>query len=79
MTPRGVLAALIGGGIAGLLGKVPGLDIALKEDLGLIGFAASAAILFGVSFFNRKRSLPARHKVNSSLGGDQTCPSCLIF
>jgi len=55
VTPRGALAALIGGGVVGLLGKIPGLDIPLKEDLGLIGFAVSAVLLFGVSFLTRKR------------------------
>jgi len=55
VTPRGALAALIGGGIIGLLGKIPGLDIPLKSDLGLIGFAVSAVLLFGVSFLTRKR------------------------
>jgi SSS family solute:Na+ symporter len=58
VTPRGALAALIGGGVVGLLGKVPGLDIPLKGDLGLIGFAVSAVLLFGVSFFDPKRSSP---------------------
>jgi SSS family solute:Na+ symporter len=56
VTPRGALAALIGGGLIGLLGKMPGLDIPLKGDLGLIGFAASAVLLFGVSFLNPRRS-----------------------
>ena len=56
LTPQGALAALIGGGIIGLLGKIPGLDIPLKEDLGLIGFAVSAILLFGVSFLSLKRS-----------------------
>jgi solute:Na+ symporter, SSS family len=55
-TPRGALAALIGGGVIGLLGKIPGLDIPLKGDLGLIGFAVSAILLFGVSFLDRRRS-----------------------
>jgi SSS family solute:Na+ symporter len=55
VTPRGALAALIGGGVVGLLGKVPGLDIPLKSDLGLIGFAVSAVLLFGVSFLTRRR------------------------
>ena len=55
VTPRGALAALIGGGIIGLLGKIPGLDIPLKGDLGLIGFAVSAILLFGVSLLTRKR------------------------
>jgi len=56
VTPRGALAALIGGGVVGLLGKVPGLDIPLKGDLGLIGFAVSAVLLFGVSLLDPKRS-----------------------
>jgi len=55
VTPRGALAALIGGGTIGLLGKIPGLDIPLKGDLGLIGFTVSAILLFGVSFLTRKR------------------------
>jgi SSS family solute:Na+ symporter len=57
VTPRGALAALIGGGAIGLLGKIPGLDIPLKSDLGLIGFAVSAVLLFGVSYLHLKRSL----------------------
>ena len=56
VTPQGALAALIGGGIIGLLGKVPGLDIPLKGDLGLIGFAVSAVLLFGVSFLSSNGS-----------------------
>ncbi len=56
LTPQGALAALIGGGTIGLLGKIPGLDVPLKGDLGLIGFAASALLLFGVSFLDLKRS-----------------------
>jgi len=55
VTPRGALAALIGGGVVGLMGKIPGLDIPLKGDLGLIGFAVSAVLLFGVSFLDLKR------------------------
>jgi SSS family solute:Na+ symporter len=55
VTPRAALAALIGGGIIGLMGKIPGLGIPLKEDLGLIGFAVSAILLFAVSFLARKR------------------------
>jgi len=58
VTPQGALAALIGGGVVGLLGKIPGLDIPLKGDLGLIGFAVSAILLFGVSFLDLKRSSP---------------------
>jgi SSS family solute:Na+ symporter len=55
VTPHGALAALIGGGVIGLLGKIPSLDIPLKGDLGLIGFAASAVLLFGVSYLTRDR------------------------
>ena len=53
VTPQGALVALVGGGIAGLLGKIPGLDIPLKGELPLIGFAISAILLFGVSFLTR--------------------------
>jgi SSS family solute:Na+ symporter len=53
VTPQGALAALIGGGLIALLGKIPGLSIPLKGDLGLIGFAMSAILLFGVSFLSR--------------------------
>jgi SSS family solute:Na+ symporter len=56
VTPRGALTALIGGGIIGLLGQLPGLDIPLKGDLGLIGFAVSAVFLFGVSFLDLMRA-----------------------
>jgi SSS family solute:Na+ symporter len=56
VTPRGALAALIGGGITCLMGKIPGLNVPLKGDLGLIGFAVSAVLLFGVSFLDLKRS-----------------------
>jgi SSS family solute:Na+ symporter len=56
VTPRGALAALTGGGVIGLAGKIPYLNIPLKEDFGLIGFAVSAILLFGVSFLDRKRS-----------------------
>jgi solute:Na+ symporter, SSS family len=55
VTPQGAMAALIGGGVIGLMGKIPGLDIPLKEDLGLIGFAVSAVLLFGVSYLARRR------------------------
>ena len=54
VTPRGALAALIGGGVIGLMGKIPNLDIPLKGDLGLVGFAISAILLFGVSYLTRK-------------------------
>ncbi|MBN2186854.1 MAG: sodium:solute symporter family protein [Dehalococcoidia bacterium] len=53
VTSQGALAALIGGGAIGLVGKIPYLDIPLKGDLGLIGFAISALLLFGVSFITR--------------------------
>ena len=56
VTPQGAMAALIGGGVIGLMGKIPSLDIPLKGDLGLIGFAVSAVLLFGVSFLSLKRS-----------------------
>jgi len=56
VTPQGALAALIGGGTIGLLGKIPSLDIPLKGDLGLIGFGASAVLLFGVSYLGRRSS-----------------------
>jgi SSS family solute:Na+ symporter len=55
VTPQGALVALIGGGAIGLMGKIPGLSIPLKGDLGLIGFAISAILLFGVSFLTRNR------------------------
>ena len=53
VTSQGALAALIGGGVVGLMGKIPGLDIPLKQDLGLIGFVLSALLLFVVSFLTR--------------------------
>ena len=56
VTPQGALVALIGGGTIGLLGKIPSLDIPLKGDLGLIGFGASAVLLFGVSYLDRRSS-----------------------
>ena len=56
VTPQGALAALIGGGVIGLMGKIPGFDIPLKGDLGLIGFAVSAILLFGVSYLDLKKS-----------------------
>jgi SSS family solute:Na+ symporter len=55
VTPQGALAALIGGGVIGLLGKMPGLDIPFKGDLGLIGFGVSAILLFGVSYLGLRR------------------------
>jgi len=56
VTPQGALAALIGGGLIGLIGKIPGLDIPLKGELGLIGFGVSAILLFGVSFLFRTKA-----------------------
>ncbi|MDY7018857.1 MAG: sodium:solute symporter family protein [Chloroflexota bacterium] len=55
VTSQGAMAALIGGGMIGLAGKLPGLDFPLKGDLGLIGFAASAILLFGVSFITGRK------------------------
>jgi SSS family solute:Na+ symporter len=55
VTSWGALASIIGGGLVGLLGKIPGLDIPLKGDLPLIGFAFSIVLLFGVSFFTKFR------------------------
>jgi SSS family solute:Na+ symporter len=55
VTAPGALAALVGGGVIGLLGRIPGLDIPLKGDLGLIGFGASIVLLFGVSYLDRRR------------------------
>jgi len=54
VTSQGALVALIGGGVVGLAGKIPGLDIPVKEDLGLTGFALSALLLFAVSFLSLK-------------------------
>lgn len=56
LTPEGALAALIGGGVIGLMGEIPHLNIPLKGELGLIGFAVSAILLFGVSFLTRKKT-----------------------
>jgi len=53
--PQGALAALVGGGVVGLVGKIPVLNIPFKDDLGLIGFAISAILLFGVSFIVRRK------------------------
>ncbi len=60
LTPEGALAALIGGGVVGLLGRIPGFDFWLKSDLPLIGFALSAVLLFVVSLLKsaRKVELP---------------------
>jgi SSS family solute:Na+ symporter len=53
VTWQGALAAMIGGGALGLMGKIPAVDVPLKGDLGLIGFAVSAILLFTVSYFIR--------------------------
>jgi SSS family solute:Na+ symporter len=58
VTAQGALAALTGGGIIALVGKIPYLGIPFKGDLGLIGFAISAILLFGVSFITRSDSNP---------------------
>jgi SSS family solute:Na+ symporter len=55
LTSQAALVALVGGGVTGLLGKIPGLDIPMKDDLGLIGFAVSAILLFGVSWLTMKK------------------------
>ncbi|MFW6151095.1 MAG: sodium:solute symporter family protein [Chloroflexota bacterium] len=52
VTSGGALSALIGGGGLGLLSKLP-LGIGGGEDLGLVAFGASAALLFGVSLIQR--------------------------
>jgi len=57
--PQGALAALVGGGIVGLVGRIPGLNIPFRDDLGLIGFAVSAILLFGVSFIVRRKGFKA--------------------
>ena len=59
LTPQAALAALITGGMVGLLGKIPGLEIPLKEDLGLIGVAISAVVLFSLSFLSKGKILAA--------------------
>jgi len=45
----GAIASLIGGGSIGLLGRLPGIDVPYKADLGLIGFFTSIILLFFVS------------------------------
>jgi SSS family solute:Na+ symporter len=50
---KGALAALIGGGLMGLLGRIPGIELPFKNDFGLIGFATSITLLFFVSFITR--------------------------
>ena len=57
VTWQGALAAMICGGAIGLIGKIPIVDVPFKEDLGLIGFAVSAILLFVVSFITRKKIL----------------------
>ena len=57
VTWQGALAAMICGGGIGLIGKIPIVDVPLKDDLGLIGFAVSAILLFVVSYFTRKKIL----------------------
>jgi CBS-domain-containing membrane protein len=55
VTWQGALAAMIGGGVIGLLGKIPAVDFSLKDDLGLIGFGVSAILLFAVSYLTRAK------------------------
>lgn len=50
----GAIASLIGGGGIGLAGRLPGLEIPYKEDLGLIGFFTSIILLFLVSYLKRR-------------------------
>jgi len=57
--PQGALAALEGGGVLGLVGIIPGLNIPFSDDLGLMGFAISAILLFGVSFIVRRKGFQA--------------------
>jgi len=57
VTWQGALAAMICGGAIGLMGKIPIVDVPFKEDLGLIGLAVSAILLFVVSYFTRKKIL----------------------
>ena len=57
LTSQGALAAVVGGGIVGLLGKIPVVDVPLKDDLGLIAFAISAVLLFAVSYLTRGNSV----------------------
>jgi SSS family solute:Na+ symporter len=57
VTWQGALAAMICGGAIGLIGKIPIVDVPFKDDLGLIGFAVSALLLFAVSYFTRKKIL----------------------
>ncbi|MFB0556410.1 MAG: sodium:solute symporter, partial [Dehalococcoidia bacterium] len=73
VTSQGALAALIGGGVVGLAGKIPGLDIPLKQDLGLVGFAMSALLLFVVSFLSLK-GLSLRGVLSTSEGTRQSNP-----
>jgi len=53
LTSTAALAALIMGGMVGLLGKIPGIEVPFKEDMGLIGVATSATVLFLLSFVTR--------------------------
>jgi SSS family solute:Na+ symporter len=54
VTWQGALAAIIGGGAIGLIGKIPAVDFSLKDDLGLIGFGVSAVLLFAVSYLTKR-------------------------
>ncbi len=53
LTSTAALAALITGGMVGLIGKIPGIEVPFKEDMGLIGVATSATVLFLLSFVTR--------------------------
>lgn len=57
---KGAMAALISGGLMGLLGKMPWPNIPFKEDFGLMGFALSAILLFVVSALTKEGSVKSR-------------------
>ncbi len=56
VSSEGALVALIGGGLIGLMGELPAIQFPFKEDMGLLGFAASAILLFGVSAIFRGKT-----------------------
>jgi len=57
LTSSAALIALVAGGTVGLLGKIPWIEVPFKEDMGLIGVALSAIILFSLSFLFRGEKL----------------------
>ncbi len=62
LTSTAALAALIVGGMVGLLGKIPGIEVPFKEDMGLIGVVISAIVLFLLSFVTRGEKLAERRE-----------------